>query len=274
MIAYPTDEELLRLTPDEFFKQDHSRSSRGAGAGGRAEFQFRPRPGGDDRRAAPTVRCGRHRAGSRRSGRRSMAAVVSSSRVRQLIAAGRIDDACRLLTRPYRLRGMVRHGAARGGRIGFPTANLDAIDTLLPGAGVYAGRAIASERSWPAAISIGPNPTFGERQMKIEVHLIGFQGSLYGQPLEVDFISPLARHSAVRRRGGTQGPTGERRGRGGSGGRKRPVISDPTSQRAARRGKRAIATPPFSASETTCSATQGARAIFPGNRIPILGCEK
>jgi riboflavin kinase/FMN adenylyltransferase len=92
-----------------------------------------------------------------------------------------------MLTRPYRLRGMVRHGAARGARIGFPTANLDAIDTLLPGPGVYAGRAFADGTAWPAAINVGPNPTFGEQRMKVEIHLIGFQGSLYGQPLEVDF---------------------------------------------------------------------------------------
>ena len=116
---------------------------------------------------------------------------VSSSRVRKLIAEGRIDEAGRMLTRPYRLRGMVRHGAARGVRIGFPTANLDAIDTLLPGPGVYAGRAKCDATLWPAAINVGPNPTFGEQRMKVEVHIIGFQGSLYGQPLEVDFIGRL-----------------------------------------------------------------------------------
>ncbi len=69
-----------------------------------------------------------------------MASYVSSSRVRKLIDAGRVEEARRLLTRPYRLRGMVTHGASRGHRIGFPTANMDAIDTLLPAAGVYAGR--------------------------------------------------------------------------------------------------------------------------------------
>jgi riboflavin kinase/FMN adenylyltransferase len=56
---------------------------------------------------------------------------------------------------------------------------------------VYAGRAITDATSWPAAINVGPNPTFGEQRMKVEVHLIGFQGSLYGQPLEVDFIARL-----------------------------------------------------------------------------------
>jgi riboflavin kinase/FMN adenylyltransferase len=116
---------------------------------------------------------------------------VSSSRVRKLLGEGRIDEACRMLTEPYRLRGMVRHGAGRGVKIGFPTANLDAIDTLLPGLGVYAGRALVDGATWPAAINVGPNPTFGEQAMKVEVHLIGYHGSLYGRPLEVDFVRRL-----------------------------------------------------------------------------------
>ena len=86
---------------------------------------------------------------------------------------------------------MVTHGAGRGAKLGFPTANLDAIDTLLPAAGVYAGRAILPGKTWPAAINLGPNPTFGEQAVKVEVHLIGFTGSLYGQPMEVDFIARL-----------------------------------------------------------------------------------
>jgi riboflavin kinase / FMN adenylyltransferase len=97
-----------------------------------------------------------------------------------------------LLTRPYRLRGMVTHGASRGHRIGFPTANVDAIDTLLPAAGVYVGRALLADKSAvAAAINIGPNPTFGEQSHKVEVHLIDWHGALYGQPLEVDFHARL-----------------------------------------------------------------------------------
>ncbi|HWA97346.1 MAG TPA: riboflavin kinase, partial [Pirellulales bacterium] len=117
--------------------------------------------------------------------------LVSSSRIRQLIAAGKIDEAGRLLTQPYRIRGMVTHGAGRGAKLGFPTANLDAIDTLLPGFGVYAGCAYRNGQRWPAAINVGPNPTFSQHALKVEVHLIGFEGSLYGDPLEVDFLSRL-----------------------------------------------------------------------------------
>lgn len=117
--------------------------------------------------------------------------LVSSSRVRRLIEQGDIDAASRLLTNPYRIRGMVTHGANRGTRIGFPTANLSAIDTLLPGVGVYAGRSYFGGRIWNSAIHIGPNPTFAEQALKVEVHLMQFSGSLYGMPLEVDFIGRL-----------------------------------------------------------------------------------
>jgi riboflavin kinase/FMN adenylyltransferase len=116
---------------------------------------------------------------------------VSSSRVRKLIAEGNVRQAAALLTQPYRIRGMVTHGASRGAKIGFPTANVSAIDTLLPALGVYAGRAIVGQRARPAAINLGPNPTFGEQGVKVEVHVLDFQGSLYGEPIEVDFLARL-----------------------------------------------------------------------------------
>jgi riboflavin kinase/FMN adenylyltransferase len=86
---------------------------------------------------------------------------------------------------------MVTHGAGRGAKIGFPTATLEAIDTLLPAHGVYAARAYTTSGHWPAAVNIGPNPTFGEQIVKVEVHLLGFSGALYGQPLEIAFLSRL-----------------------------------------------------------------------------------
>jgi riboflavin kinase/FMN adenylyltransferase len=85
---------------------------------------------------------------------------------------------------------MVTHGAGRGVTLGFPTANLEAIDTLLPGDGVYAGVGHA-QRCWPAAINVGPNPTFGETTRKVEVHLVGCDDKLYGKPLELDFLSRI-----------------------------------------------------------------------------------
>jgi len=117
--------------------------------------------------------------------------LVSSSRVRRLIAEGQVALAAQMLSAPYRIRGMVTHGAGRGSKLGFATANLEAVDTLLPQQGVYAGRAWVNSRAYAAAISLGPNPTFGQAQLKVEVHLIDYDESLYGQPLEVEFVERL-----------------------------------------------------------------------------------
>ena len=116
---------------------------------------------------------------------------VSSSRVRHAIAAGDVDTARAMLTQPYRIRGMVTHGAGRGKSIGFPTANLSAIDTLTPPPGVYAGQAFVDGNTHAAAVHIGPNPTFGEHAVKVEVHLLGYDDSLYGSVIEVAFYSRL-----------------------------------------------------------------------------------
>ncbi len=189
-IAYPTDEALLQLLPADFFQRIVLETLDAKAMVEGPNFYF-----------------GRERAGNIAVLKQLCGAAniplevveplelegshVSSSRVRKLVAAGQIDEANRLLTQPYRIRGMVRHGAARGAKIGFPTANVDAVDTLLPAPAVYAGRCAVSGRNWPAAINVGPNPTFGEQALKVEVHLIGFHDSLYGQPLEVDFLARL-----------------------------------------------------------------------------------
>jgi riboflavin kinase/FMN adenylyltransferase len=116
---------------------------------------------------------------------------VSSSRVREALVRGEVAGAALLLGRPYRLRGTVGSGAHRGQSIGFPTANLEGVETLVPGNGVYAVRVVHGSETWPAAVNIGPNPTFGEHARKIEAHLIGFAGQLYGQPLALDFVARL-----------------------------------------------------------------------------------
>jgi riboflavin kinase/FMN adenylyltransferase len=116
---------------------------------------------------------------------------VSSSRVRDALLQGDVARAAELLNRPYRLRGVVSVGRRRGKTLGFPTANLDQVATLIPGDGVYAVRAYQGEASWSGAANVGPNPTFGEQARKVEVHLIGFDGDLYGQQLAVDFLARL-----------------------------------------------------------------------------------
>lgn len=116
---------------------------------------------------------------------------VSSSRVRAAIVGGDVARAAELLARPYRIAGTVVTGARRGRTIGFPTANLGDVPTVLPGNGVYAVRALADGTMWPAAANVGPNPTFGEDARKIEVHLIGFSGDVYGKPMAVEFVEKL-----------------------------------------------------------------------------------
>lgn len=116
---------------------------------------------------------------------------ISSSRIRKLISLGEVEQAAQMLTHPYRIRGMVTHGASRGGALGFPTANLDAIDTLIPGKGVYVGRTFVNGRAHWSAIHIGPNPTFKEEILKVESHLLDFESSLYGMAVEVDFIARI-----------------------------------------------------------------------------------
>jgi riboflavin kinase/FMN adenylyltransferase len=123
--------------------------------------------------------------------------LISSSRIRELLKQGHVEEAARLLSRPHRIRGIVTHGAGRGAGIGIPTINLDGIDTLIPLDGVYSARAIVSgdgterQRTWAAACNIGPNPTFGEQIRKVEAHLLDFSGDLYGRTVELDFLARL-----------------------------------------------------------------------------------
>lgn len=116
---------------------------------------------------------------------------VSSSRVRQAVLEGRVDYAAELLARPFRSCGRVVRGAGRGSQLGFPTANLGEVKTILPKEGIYAGAVPLGGRMYPAAISLGGNPTFAESQPKFEVYIIDFAGNLYGQWLEVDFVGYL-----------------------------------------------------------------------------------
>jgi riboflavin kinase / FMN adenylyltransferase len=116
---------------------------------------------------------------------------VSSSRVRHALMRGAMREAAEFMGRTYRLRGTVGAGQKRGRTLGFPTANLADLETLIPGDGVYAVYVYFDHRLWPAAANIGPNPTFGEQARKVEVHLIGFTGELVGQKLAIDLVERL-----------------------------------------------------------------------------------
>lgn len=119
--------------------------------------------------------------------------VVSSSRLRALVAAGEVAGAARLLGRPYALRGAVVSGDRRGRTLGFPTANVESSAELLPATGVYAVRArINGGPLRPAVANLGVRPTFGgEGRFLVEVHLLDFTGELYGHELGVQFVARL-----------------------------------------------------------------------------------
>jgi riboflavin kinase / FMN adenylyltransferase len=113
---------------------------------------------------------------------------VSSTEIRRLAAAGEVGAAARLLGRPLEVEGTVVSGDARGGTLGFPTANLRSDHSLLvPAYGIYAGSALGHR----AAISIGVNPHYGGAERRIEAFLIDFDGDLYGERMVVELWERL-----------------------------------------------------------------------------------
>lgn len=117
--------------------------------------------------------------------------LVSSTQVRRLISEGCFPEVNQFLTAPYQLSGIVEPGAKRGRELGFPTANIGQIRTLIPANGVYAGYVKIAEKKFAAAIHIGPNLTFAEQLSKVEIHLLDFHGDLYGQTLNVNFVARI-----------------------------------------------------------------------------------
>jgi riboflavin kinase / FMN adenylyltransferase len=116
--------------------------------------------------------------------------VISSSRIRNLVTAGKVEEARELLSRPHRLDGIVVHGEKRGREIGYPTANLGNIDgQTIPSDGVYAGWLTVGINFWPAAISIGTNPTFaGVRGRQVEAYALDQEGlELYDKNASIEF---------------------------------------------------------------------------------------
>ena len=116
--------------------------------------------------------------------------IISSSRIRNLVIAGQVEEARALLSRPHRLDGVVVHGEKRGREIGYPTANLGNIDgQTIPSDGVYAGWLTVGINYWPAAISIGTNPTFaGVRARQVEAYALDQEGlDLYDKNASIEF---------------------------------------------------------------------------------------
>jgi riboflavin kinase/FMN adenylyltransferase len=156
--------------------------------------------------AGADFRFGRHRSGGLETLQQFGVAVqeaphvdgVSSTLIRQLIAEGDVRGAAPLLGRPPEVEGVVVSGDARGGTLGYPTANLRTDPSLLvPRYGIYVGEA-RGPRTEPhrAALSIGVNPHYGGQERRIEPYLLDFQGDLYGQRLVVELWQRLRDEAA------------------------------------------------------------------------------
>lgn len=119
--------------------------------------------------------------------------VVSSSRIRQLLATGKTDKARRMLGRPYAIEGEVVHGRHVGHQIGFPTANLHAVRQFLPKDGVYACAVKLGPRFYRAGMNLGQRPTFQDdnHHRQAEVHLLHYYGRLYGKTMRVHLLKYL-----------------------------------------------------------------------------------
>lgn len=116
-------------------------------------------------------------------------AIVSSTRIRQLIQSGQVDQAAGLLGRQYTIAGTVSHGAHRGQELGWRTANLQLpIDRVVPTDGVYATVMIWSGRRYDSVAYIGTRPTFGVGERLLEVHLLDDACELYGERIAVEFV--------------------------------------------------------------------------------------
>jgi riboflavin kinase/FMN adenylyltransferase len=118
--------------------------------------------------------------------------VVSSTSIRELVRAGDLSEARILLGRDYQISGTVVKGKNRGGRLlGFPTANLELLDELIPKDGVYAVQVIIDQHKYNGVTNIGHNPTFGQGPLSIETHILDFSGDLVGRTITIQFMKRL-----------------------------------------------------------------------------------
>lgn len=118
---------------------------------------------------------------------------ISSSRIRAALRAGNVERATQGLGRPYSLAGVVVHGEGRGRTLGFATANVSVGhgDKMLPRQGIYAVQAASRNYMGPGLLHLGPRPTFRGSPPSIELHLLDFEGDLYGELVRVEFLARL-----------------------------------------------------------------------------------
>lgn len=190
VIVLPVTHDLLQMSADEFFSDILVQCLAAKGIVEGPNFRFGHDRQGDVQRLSEMCR-------SRDITFQVIDAVndeghmISSSRIRSLLGDGLVLEAVAMTGHAHRLSGKVSRGAGRGRQLGFPTANLDGINVMLPADGVYAGTTVVGEQQHTVAISIGPNPTFDDNRIKVECFLDGFDGDLYGQQLDIDLLCEI-----------------------------------------------------------------------------------
>lgn len=118
--------------------------------------------------------------------------IVSSSAIRNFIEKAEIEKANQLLGRPYLILGKVIKGKGRGRVLGFPTANIEVSpQKMLPPAGVYAVWVTVKKKKFKGALNIGKRPTFEEKDLSTEVHILNFEGEIYGEVIKIEIIKPI-----------------------------------------------------------------------------------
>lgn len=122
--------------------------------------------------------------------------IISSSRVRDMVLNGNVNIVSRYLGRPYSLEGQVVGGCQKGSAMGFPTANIDVRDNLIPHTGVYAVKVLIQNKTFKGVANVGYNPTFKRNQLSVEVHIFEFEGNLYDEIIKLSFIEKIRDEAA------------------------------------------------------------------------------
>lgn len=124
--------------------------------------------------------------------------VISSTKIRKLLAEGSVEHAARLLGRTYAITGVVVKGDGRGKGLGFPTANIAPKHSIIPANGVYAVRFFVREKFYDGIVNIGLRPTFDENRLTIEVHVLDFDEDIYGEEISLYFIGKIREERKFR----------------------------------------------------------------------------
>lgn len=186
LLCQPFDTDFAKLAPEEFFGDFLVGALRASGvvvgssfrfgAGRRGDVAVLERLAGDGLRVvgvSPVVLGGEP---------------VSSTRIRELLHEGRPGEAAELLGRPFALEGRVVRGDGRGRQLGFPTANIEPREVMVPATGVYATLLQRDEQSLPSVTNVGRRPTFGPRAIGVETHVFDFDGNLYDERVRLQLL--------------------------------------------------------------------------------------